>query len=202
MVGGKATTASQPIVGCLPMAFIDRLNRVLDEMALRRFETDVSDRCYIVYYDGPTERHVEKICGITGPEEAKKEWLQRTAKKFDCPVARLYLRLGAQNLDEIMGKLHIEPVFRPFNPTDIAMMRHPITRTKLADYLKNSPYDVEILMSDRIADEEAVLTYLQQHAREEGDDRPLLVFAKSSSTGDPLTPFMILHTMGHAVWGG
>jgi len=89
-------------------------------------------------------------------------------------------------------------VFGYFSGKDRAVITHPRTFRALEGRLARSGYDFNILLiEDAGADYDE---QVEQFMRENGiEQRGHITFVKNGTSGHVMTPWMILHTLGHAV---
>lgn len=103
------------------------------------------------------------------------------------------------NLSEGLVNYHAnhEQPSKDFTDADVRVTTHPKTKETIERILKTSTnYNFNILILPKNIDAKSYCTQnkipLENH----------ITYVKISSSGDPLTPWMIFHTLGHALIGG
>lgn len=89
-----------------------------------------------------------------------------------------------------------------FSKKDRLIITHPKTFRILEEKLKNSKYNFNILLieSQKDSNKNEYMEHLIKFMKENNiSQQNHITFAKNSTSGHLLTPWMILHTLGHAI---
>jgi len=89
-----------------------------------------------------------------------------------------------------------------FSKKDRLVITHPKTLKILENKLSNSKYNFNILLVESLKkiNEEEYVSYIEKFMNENNIKKQNhITFAKNGTSGHILTPWMILHTLGHAV---
>jgi len=114
------------------------------------------------------------------------------------PEERYYPRKGLQT----KGRNTPDPVVDRFSKRDKTLISHPKTSRVLEEKLKSSGFNFNILFIEIPPGETTVYyegdveRYIKKNNIQKDNH---ITFAKNASTGHLLTPWMILHTLGHAL---
>lgn len=92
-----------------------------------------------------------------------------------------------------------------FSQKDRAVITHPRTARMLEQRLANSAYNFNILMLERAGDKIHVGDYESRQVGEFIETNNIrteghITFVKNGTSGHVMTPWMILHTLGHAAF--
>lgn len=167
--------------------FDEELGRVLAEMAELAGWHPTKQQRYIIYYNGEDQ---DTAYGES-PEEAIQDYLSG-----DMDGGQRHADITGVSLPEYLAGLTAvldipkdNEGDTDFRPADIRLINSEKTRKTLQDWLNNNPtpyrYIIKFGTGTDTKPTPGVITYVKT----------------GNAGGDPLTPHMILHTMGHAVMG-
>lgn len=109
-----------------------------------------------------------------------------------------------EGLEDFGYKFH-DPRYEDFSgqivPRDRKLIQNPIVEKKLKEVLeKSTPFKYNILIFENPASIIPRITFVKNILNEKKlSTHDAITFIKTSSTGDPLTPWMILHCFGHSL---